>query len=131
MYLGSNFKSIYFIEDNEESASDGTSNEEGNNEVNNNEAANSKEESNCVSWRQTLGCNSNGGCDSNRDLSCNVNVPRNASGFCECKNGKKMIKECVDDLQYDTCEDACNGNYLIYGIKYAQSVNQLKIFHYW
>ena len=106
------------MEDNGES-SDAASNKE----VANNDAAISNEVSNCVSWRQTVDCNPNKGCDSNRDLSCNENVPRNASGFCECKNGeKKMIKECTDYLQYDTCEDACNGNYLISGVAYARGV---------
>lgn len=50
----------------------------------------------CISWRQTGGCDPDGDREPEGDRPCSEKIPRGASGFCECEEGKRA--------GYLTCE---------------------------
>jgi len=67
----------------------------------------------CVGWRQTGGCNPNGPRESPYDRPCNHVVEGKASGYCECDGGRRaMQKGCSGGGR--TCAEACaDSKYLI------------------
>ena len=61
----------------------------------------------CISWRQTGNCDPQGERESTQDLSCDAVVPQGASGYCECKGGRKeQLSTCEHDSF--TCENICS-----------------------
>ena len=61
----------------------------------------------CVKWRQTGGCKPNGPREPQYDKECWVVISEDGSGFCECKDGRKVFqKTCEDKIQL-TCNEAC------------------------
>lgn len=60
----------------------------------------------CVSWRQTGNCDPDGPREPTKDLPCSDEVPEDASGFCECADGRKAEKSGCGHALF-TCADAC------------------------
>ena len=48
----------------------------------------------CVAFRQTAGCDPGGARESSADKACEDEVPRGASGYCECR-GTRVTFTCV------------------------------------
>jgi hypothetical protein len=63
----------------------------------------------CVGWRQTGGCSSSGGRESDHDHDCDTSIWRIWSGYCECSWGNHMGvgNSCVHPKF--TCAEACAG----------------------
>ena len=60
----------------------------------------------CVSWRQTGGCDPNGPREPQNDLPCTAAVPAAASGFCECLGGRKIQADACGHTAF-TCTQVC------------------------
>jgi hypothetical protein len=60
----------------------------------------------CVSWRQTGGCDPHGQREPQHDLKCDKAVPAAASGYCECYNGRQAQLSGCGHLGF-TCKQAC------------------------
>ena len=61
----------------------------------------------CIKWRQTGGCKPEGSHEPGNDKECSALIQGKASGYCECKDGRKTLqKRCKDDVSI-TCHDAC------------------------
>ena len=58
----------------------------------------------CVAFRQTAGCDPGGARESSADKACEDEVPRGASGYCECR-GTRVNFTC--DHAELFCRDAC------------------------
>ena len=58
----------------------------------------------CVGFRQTAGCDPGGARESSADKACEDEVPRGASGYCECR-GTRVNFTC--DHAELFCRDAC------------------------
>jgi len=65
----------------------------------------------CISWRQTGGCDPTGPWESQFDKTCDANIPPGASGYCQCKrNGVDITqgeKKCRTKT-FRNCNEACN-----------------------
>ena len=62
----------------------------------------------CVKWRQTKECKSDGPRWPKKDKSCDTPIEVGWSGYCECSDGKiAMEKGCISG-RYRTCNDACS-----------------------
>lgn len=62
--------------------------------------------SECIGWRQTAGCDSNGSREPEFDLECDEIVPPGASGYCECSSGKTTANVGCSHVEL-TCSQAC------------------------
>mmetsp|Transcript_48171 Transcript_48171/g.98408 ORF Transcript_48171/g.98408 Transcript_48171/m.98408 type:complete len:320 (+) Transcript_48171:167-1126(+) len=61
----------------------------------------------CVAWRQTGECRADGPREASADLPCRREVPKGASGFCECTHGRKTaFMTCWHHGSF-TCESKC------------------------
>ena len=60
----------------------------------------------CVSWRQTGGCSANGPREPTKDLGCAESVPNDASGYCECFDGRIANPSGCGHVGF-TCDQAC------------------------
>ena len=60
----------------------------------------------CVSWRQTAGCDAGGARQPTKDKGCNVPVQGNLSGYCECFGGRKARMTGCGHVGF-TCAAAC------------------------
>ena len=75
----------------------------------------------CVSWRQTGGCDPNGPWEHQFDKPCDVDIPSGASGYCQCKiNGlhitNQMMKNCYTKPKFRNCNEACKIGKLLHEI---------------
>jgi hypothetical protein len=68
----------------------------------------------CVGWQQTLNCLGTGPADTSSSYLksstegsklCSTTIPSGASGYCTCKDGKKLLYNCGHKTF--NCEDAC------------------------
>ena len=70
----------------------------------------------CISWRQTGGCDPTGPWESQFDKTCDANIPPGASGYCQCKrNGVDITqgeKKCRTKT-FRNCNEACNTGKLL------------------
>jgi len=74
-------------------------------------AAICQDHTNCISWRQTGGCDPYGPREPQFDKFCDANIPNGASGYCECSGGlKQMMKGCSKG-EFRNCNDACKNDY--------------------
>ena len=66
----------------------------------------------CISWRQTGGCNPNGPREPKYDKPCDADIPNGDSGYCQCYGGiKQMMKRCFKG-EFRNCNEACkNGKF--------------------
>ena len=71
----------------------------------------------CKGWQQTLNCSGSGPPDTRSSFllssthgshGCKVNVPSGASGYCTCRDGKKLLFDCGHSGF--TCEEKCANN---------------------
>ena len=71
----------------------------------------------CKGWQQTLNCSGSGPPDTRSTFllssthgshGCKVNVPSGASGYCTCRDGKKLLFDCGHSGF--TCEEKCANN---------------------
>ena len=68
---------------------------------------------NCISWRQTGGCNPYGPRQPQFDKPCDADIPFGASGYCQCSGGiKQMMKKCSEG-EFRNCNEACKKGKLI------------------
>ena len=67
----------------------------------------------CISWRQTGGCDPNGPREPQFDKPCDADISNGASGYCQCSRGEKqMMKKCSKG-EFRNCNEACkNGKFL-------------------
>ena len=65
------------------------------------------EDKNCVKWRQTGQCKSDGPREPNNDKECVSVIADGWSGYCECADGRKALEKGCDDHVYATCNQAC------------------------
>ena len=63
---------------------------------------------NCVSWRQTGECRSDGPREPQNDKGCFVVIEDGWSGFCECRDGGKANEKACNSHIHTTCNDACS-----------------------
>lgn len=64
----------------------------------------------CIGWRQTSGCSPDGDREAQHDQTCKQVIQPDASGYCECGDGRKIRKPgCQHGEVMDafTCEDQC------------------------
>lgn len=60
----------------------------------------------CVSWRQTAGCNAGGRREPKEDKACGAPIAGNQSGYCECFGGRKVRATGCGHVAF-TCAEAC------------------------
>eukprot|EP01065_Artemidia_motanka_P014126 TRINITY_DN18099_c0_g1_i1.p1 TRINITY_DN18099_c0_g1~~TRINITY_DN18099_c0_g1_i1.p1 ORF type:complete len:1069 (+),score=319.29 TRINITY_DN18099_c0_g1_i1:58-3264(+) len=64
----------------------------------------------CGAWRQTADCDATGKRDPLHDKSCNVQLPWNVSGYCECADGEQRhAVGCQLNRPPFTCNQVCAG----------------------
>eukprot|EP00937_MAST-01D_sp_MAST-1D-sp2_P005093 g5093.t1 len=63
------------------------------------------EDSKCIRWRKTAGCDPNGPREPESDQGCDSSIGAEVSGFCECASGIKHKVACGH--KPFTCADAC------------------------
>lgn len=71
----------------------------------------------CVSWRQTGGCDSDGPREDKNDMPCDRQIDPGSSGFCECGGGRKVRKPGCEKGEFAepfTCQDVCQGEADVY-----------------
>ena len=67
----------------------------------------------CIAWRQTGRCDPNGPREPQFDKSCDVDIPKWASGYCQCNGGiKSMLKKCSKG-EFRNCNEACKKSKLL------------------
>lgn len=64
-----------------------------------------EEDSKCISWRKTGGCDPNGPRQHEQDKGCAVEIKSEWSGFCECASGLHHKVSCGHSTF--TCDEAC------------------------
>ena len=63
--------------------------------------------SSCRGWKQTGGCSATGPRENTSDLACDVRVPTQASGYCECADGTRRAESGCKHASF-TCEEECS-----------------------
>ena len=63
---------------------------------------------NCVSWRETLGCDPHGARSVAGDVACNVLVRGGRSGYCECGGNTRRAHTTCEHRPF-TCDAVCAG----------------------
>ena len=67
----------------------------------------------CIGWKQTGGCDPNGPREPHFDKPCGADIPNGASGYCQCKDGRKsMLKKCSKG-KFRNCNEACEKGKLL------------------
>ena len=61
----------------------------------------------CNGWRQTKDCNPDGRREPENDKDCFTEIKVGWSGFCDCKDGRKMMKHGCDQGCGKNCDTAC------------------------
>ena len=68
----------------------------------------------CIKWRATRDCKADGNRDPSNDKTCDHQIEdSDQGGYCECENGKKVMKKGCERLEfygyaYTTCKEACS-----------------------
>jgi len=73
----------------------------------------------CVGWRQTADCTSDGTREPQNDRGCITKVESEQSGFCDCGN-RTLAKDC-GSVSWSTCLEACTGERLASTTRYYVS----------
>jgi len=60
----------------------------------------------CVAWRRTLNCHPSGPRDQKGDRACDVFIPTDESGYCECADGSFTAAATCSHKAF-TCDNAC------------------------